>query len=406
MQPKTILMDVTELAAFPSRTGIQRVVRAGLRYWPDNYPVLPCRFDAGRNALVSLPPRAVALLTEAASSIRALSADALKLQLNEALRAGPVEPIDINQTVRIFVPELFFDAARASFYQKLLARDPQSAAFLVYDFIPWLQPDLFQVDRTHLLMPYLKVLLAARSLAFISKATQVAFASRIRRHCQLEGVVLPLGADALLTDGILQRQSFHQARQLFVALGSIDGRKNQDLMALAFARLRAAGVPVCLTIVGGVFENRRAQRQAAIVQAIAAADPDGVRHISQASDAEVAALFAEARATLYLSDAEGYGLPPIEGLAAGIPAIVGGEVPSVTELPPRGWVRLQALTVEALVEVVRQLSDDGQASALWAEAAALDLPTWDSFGTTVAEWLQGAGPLRRSTTDDIHAVSV
>ena len=404
MQPTTILADVTELAAFPNRTGIQRVVRAALRYWPTNYPVLPCRFDARLNALVALPPQAVALLTEADPSIRSLSADVLKAELNKALAAGPSEPIDMNQPVRVFVPELFFDSARASFYRKLLARDPQAAAFLVYDFIPWLQPDLLQVDRTHRLMPYLAVLLAARRLAFISKATQDAFARRIRRHGQVEGMVLPLGADALLTDGVLQRQSFHQDRQLFVALGSIDGRKNQDLMATAFARLRAAGVPVRLAIVGGVFENRRAQAQAAVVKALAAADPDGIQHVSEASDTEVAALFAEARATLYLSDAEGYGLPPIEGLAAGIPTVVGGEVPSVTELPPRGWARLPTLNVEALVEVVKQLNDDDRASALWAEAAALDLPTWRGFGTATAAWLQGTDPVSRPITDEVHAV--
>ena len=404
MQPTTILADVTELVAFPNRTGIQRVVRAALRYWPRSHPVLPCRFDAGLNTLVSLPPQAVALLTESDPSIRALPADVLKARLSKALASGPSEPIDLNQPVRVFVPELFFDSARASFYRKLLAQDPEAAAFLVYDFIPWLQPDLLQVDRTHLLMPYLTVLLAARRLAFISKATQAAFAHRIRRHGKFEGMVLPLGADALLADGILQRQSFRQDRRLFVALGSIDGRKNQDLMAAAFARLRASGAQVRLAIVGGVFENRRAQAQAAAVKAMAAADPDGIRHVSEASDTEVAALLSEARATLYLSDAEGYGLPPIEGLAAGIPAIVGGEVPSVTELPPRGWAHLPALSVEALVEAVEQLNDDDKASALWAEAAALDLPNWRGFGTAVAAWLQGTDLLSRPITDAVHVL--
>lgn len=392
MQPTPILVDVTELAASPNRTGIQRVVRAALRYWPANQPILPCRFDAGLNALVPLPPQAVALLTEADPVIRALPIDALKVQVNAALAAGPVEAIDMNRPVRVFVPELFFDSARASFYRKLLARDPRSAAFLVYDFIPWLKPDLLQVDRSHLLMPYLTVLLAARRLAFISKATQTAFTHRICRDRQVTGTVLPLGADALLLDGILQRQSFRPDRRLFVALGSIDGRKNQDLMASAFARLRAAGVPVRLAIVGGVFKNRRAQTQAAAVKALAAADPDGIRHISEASDTEVAALLSEARATLYLSDAEGYGLPPIEGLAAGIPAIVGGEVPSVTELPPRGWTRLSTLNVELLVAAVEELSDDSNASALWAEAATLDLPTWGGFGAAGAAWLRDAVP--------------
>ena len=405
MQPPTILADVTELTAFPNRTGIQRVVRAALRYWPTNHPVLPCRFDPGLNALVPLPPQAIALLTEADPVIRALPTDVLKVELDKALAAGSSEAIDMNGPVRIFVPELFFDSARASFYRKLLAHDPQSASFLVYDFIPWLRPDLLQVDRTNPLMPYLAVLLAARRLAFISKATQAAFAHRIRRQGQSEGAVLPLGADALLADGILQRQRFRQDRWLFVALGSIDGRKNQDLMAVAFARLRASGLPVRLAIIGGVFANKRAQAQAAVVKAIAAADPDGIRHVSEASDTEVATLFAEARATLYLSDAEGYGLPPVEGLAAGIPAIIGGEVPSVTELPSRGWVRLPTLSVEELVATVEHLSDDNKASALWAEAAALDLPTWHGFGTAVAAWLQGTCPLSLPVTDGVHEVA-
>lgn len=390
VQPTPILADVTELAAHPHRTGIQRVVRAALRYWPAGHPVLPCRFDAARKALVPLPPRAVALLTEADPAIRALSADPLKAQLQDALHAGSSEPVDMSQPARIFVPELFFDEARARFYRDLLNRDPQRAAFLVYDFIPWLRPDLLEVDRTHPVMPYLSVLLAARRLAFISAATQIAFARRIRRSDHPEGVVLPLGADALLTDGILQRQGFRSDRRLFVALGSIDGRKNQDIMAAAFLRLRAAGAPVRLVIVGGVFANRKAQAQAAAVKAAIAADPDGIRHLSDASDEEVAALLAAARATLYLSDAEGYGLPPVEGLAAGIPAIVGGEVPSVTELPPRGWVRLPTLSVEALAAAVAQLVADDQAAALWAEAATLVLPTWSGFAQAAAHWLNGA----------------
>lgn len=387
MQPAPILADVTELATHPHRTGIQRVVRAALRYWPRTRPLLPCRFDAARNALVPLPPRAVALLTEADPAIRALPAEVLQAELQAALAAAPQRPLDPGRHARIFVPELFFDAARARFYRDLLARDPARAAFLVYDFIPWLRPDLMQVDRTHPLMPYLALLPAARHLAFISQATQATCARRILRRDHLEGVVLPLGADALLSDGIMPRQDFRPDRQLFVAIGSIDGRKNQDLMAAAFARLRAAGAPVRLAVVGGVFNHHRAQAQAAAVQAAAAADPDGIRHIPNASDADIAALLAEARATLYLSDAEGYGLPPAEGLAVGIPAIVGGEVPSVVELSPRGWLRLQTLSVDALVEAVRQLMSDDGAAALWGAAATLTLPSWSGFAQAAAAWL-------------------
>lgn len=387
IQPPPVLVDVTELVTQPHRTGIQRVVRAALRYWPRTRPLLPCRFDAALNALVPLPQRAVALLTEADPVFRALPVEVLKAELQAALAAAPQRPVDTDLHARIFVPELFFDPVRAQFYRRLLARHPDGAAFLVYDFIPWLRPDLLQVDRTHPLMPYLAVLGAARRLAFISKATQAACAGRILRRAPVDGVVLPLGADALLADGLMPRQNFRPDRQVFVAIGSIDGRKNQDLMAVAFAQLRAEGVPVRLVVVGGVFDNRRAQAQAAAVQAAAAADPDGIRYVPDAADTDVAALLATARATLYLSDAEGYGLPPVEGLAAGVPAIVGGEVPSVTELPSRGWIRLPTLNVEALAEAVRQLVADDRAAALWADTATLTLPSWRGFAAAAAEWI-------------------
>ncbi len=382
-----VLIDVTELAAHPHRTGIQRVARATLRYWPSTHPVLPCRFEAGRGALVPLPPRAVTLLAEADPALRALPADVLRAELRVALATGSQEPVSTDPQARVLVPELFFDPARAQFYRDLLARNPTRAAFVVYDFIPWLRPDLLQVDRTHPLMPYLAVLGAAQRLAFISQATRAACIGRILRRAPAEGVVLPLGADALLADGLLPRQAFRPDRRLIVALGSIDGRKNQDLIAAAFARVRASGAPVRLVIVGGVFDNHRAQAHAAAVRAAAAADPDGINHVPHASDTDIAALLAEARATLYLSDAEGYGLPPVEGLAAGIPAIVGGEVPSVAELPSQGWIRLPTLSVEALVEALGQLVADDRAAALWAETATLTLPSWRGFAAAAAGWI-------------------
>jgi hypothetical protein len=37
---------------------------------------------------------------------------------------------------------------------------------------------------------------------------------------------------------------------------------------------------------------------------------------------------------------------------------------------------------------VRRLLDDGEAARLWAEAAALHVPTWRDFAEAVAGWVQ------------------
>ncbi|WP_169747416.1 glycosyltransferase [Belnapia moabensis] len=391
MPTTPIVADVSELAGNPIRTGIQRVVRAVLQHWPGPRPLLPCRFDAERGGLVPLPPNAVDLLTDRRAGHVALSVGEIKPLVEAAIAAGAKQPIDLAGYDRILVPELFFNPSRCRFYRDLLERQPEHARFLVYDFIPWLRPDLMWLERTHELMPYLTSLTMAGRLAFISQAIQEVYSHRILRQTDLMGVVLPLGADGLRRsdegDAGLARQKFRPDRRLFVAIGSIDGRKHQDRIVAAFAQLRTAGVPAELVVIGGAFTQAGAQAQARAVADAAAAHAPGIQYLPYASDAEVAALLANARAMLYLSEAEGYGLPPIEGLDLGIPVIVGGDVPSVHELPPLGQIRLSALTVEALKAAIIRVMDNHQAAQLWDEAAQLSLPSWSGFAEATAAWM-------------------
>ncbi len=54
-----------------------------------------------------------------------------------------------------------------------------------------------------------------------------------------------------------------------------------------------------------------------------AASADRIRRLDYVPEELVPALYAGARASFYLSSFEGFGLPPLESLAAGTPAIVG-----------------------------------------------------------------------------------
>ena len=70
-------------------------------------------------------------------------------------------------------------------------------------------------------------------------------------------------------------------------------------------------------------------------------------------------LYARALGTIYVSEYEGYGLPPLESLAAGVPVLV-SDAPALTELWPEYPLRCDGLELEALTEGMRRLLLDGE----------------------------------------------
>ena len=95
-----------------------------------------------------------------------------------------------------------------------------------------------------------------------------------------------------------------------------------------------------------------------------------------------------ARAMLFPSVGEGFGIPPMEALQAGVPVVVSDTLPALEGLPGGGQIRLAEVSAGAIGQAVRRLLDDGVARALWADAAALDVPGWDVFARRVAAWVQ------------------
>jgi glycosyltransferase involved in cell wall biosynthesis len=386
---KTVIVDATELIGNPIQTGIQRVVRELLRCWPapaaepgrDEPLMRLARFDTA-SGLVPVPDAVLPLLTGTDPAQRdvpfELVRDAVAAQLANACAPLPAG-------APIFVPELFFDPQRCGFYRDRLSRDPGSAAFLLYDFIPWLHPALIGVTETAPLMPYLALVRDASRTAFISGRTRDDYARRIlrgRKQPEEAGPILALGGNGLG----LERQDFAPARRLFVALGSVDGRKNQDRIVAAFRLLwQAGGFDFDLALVGRVFAHVDRRFLDA-----ASAELPRFRHIADASDGEVRTLLRQARATVYASEVEGFGLPPLESLQAGIPVVAVEGLPSLSDLPPHGQIRIAAADPAAIADAVRRLADDAVTEALWRDASRLHLSSWRDFGAAAATWAAGS----------------
>ncbi len=104
---------------------------------------------------------------------------------------------------------------------------------------------------------------------------------------------------------------------LFV--GSIFGRRHVPELIAAFAQVARRRADVRLEIVG---DNRTSPRLDLDAVVAASGLPGRIALRAYVADDQLTELYAAARAFAFLSDYEGFGLTPLEALAAGVPIIV------------------------------------------------------------------------------------
>jgi glycosyltransferase involved in cell wall biosynthesis len=369
-----IYFDLTELTTHPIRTGIQRVEREILRYWPGPRPLVPCRFDGTR--FIGLPDAVIDILASGA----ALPGQAEKDLIEPHLRKGrPIPPDKL--TSALFNAELFFDQRRVDAYCGL-SRDPAAEiTWLVYDFLPFLQPQYFSAGTSVGCMPYIHAMQHISRACFISEQTRSEFITRIIRNEWKAGPAFPLGGDGLG----LPKHSFDHSKNTFVYIGTIEPRKNVAEILLAFESLWEKLVDVRLTIIGRM-DDSRPTRESAILERLGT--ESRFKYLGHASDGQVREAMQSARATLFVSAAEGFGIPPYESLAAGIPVIASARLPSLDLLPPGGRIIIDEITPAAISDAVTRMLDDTTAKCLWEEAGNVVVPTWRGFVQSLAAWLQ------------------
>lgn len=81
-------------------------------------------------------------------------------------------------------------------------------------------------------------------------------------------------------------------------------------------------------------------------------------HLGHADDNTLREVLAGARALVFGSEQEGFGLPPLEALSAGIPVIVSERIPSIAMLPPDGQIRLMQEQIEAAAGAEQVVGQD------------------------------------------------
>lgn len=192
-------------------------------------------------------------------------------------------------------------------------------AVLVHDTIPLDHPELASPGMPEAFAARLRRVGAQADLAIYNSAATRADAER---HFTAwgrvpPGVVAPLGVTRAAPVPSALPAGLDLSGPYFVALGTIEPRKNIGFLLDLWAELAVQETPPRLFLVG-----RRGWAAPELLARIDALPKDGPVHaLGALPDGAAAALLAGAAGLLFPSLAEGYGLPPLEAAAAGVPVL-------------------------------------------------------------------------------------
>jgi glycosyltransferase involved in cell wall biosynthesis len=171
---------------------------------------------------------------------------------------------------------------------------------------------------------------------------------------------IPLGVEPMFTphtaaqtQELLSRYNLNY-RQYFLAVGTLEPRKNLALALKAYQRLSSSERQECPLVVIGMKGWHSAALEKQMEPLVRAGT---VRQHGYVPRQELAALMAGAKALVYPSLYEGFGLPPLEAMACGTPVIC-TNVSSLPEVVGDAGIMVDPHDDTALLLALKCLIDD------------------------------------------------
>jgi glycosyltransferase involved in cell wall biosynthesis len=165
---------------------------------------------------------------------------------------------------------------------------------------------------------------------------------------------------------------------LVLFVGSLFTRRHIPELIEGFTRLTARHPRARLEIVG---DNRTMPRLDVDALVAARGAAGAVRVRSYVPDAELATLYATASTFAFLSEYEGFGLTPLEAMAAGVPVVV-LDTEIAREIYGPAAVYLERPDPDLIASALERLLVDGRERERLAEAGALHVErySWRECG--------------------------
>lgn len=171
------------------------------------------------------------------------------------------------------------------------------------------------------------------------------------------------------------RKKYGLDRPYFIFVGSINKRKNVLMQVKAFLRARRAAKSDALFVIVGRVGFGGEEIRKSIAQEEGA---DAVRMVGYVEGDDIPALYSGARALLFVTLYEGFGIPAVEAFACGCP-VIGANVGSVPEIVGEAGLLADPRSEESIANQIERLITDDTLHATLASrglACAKDF-SWD-----------------------------
>ncbi|NGM21420.1 glycosyltransferase family 4 protein [Roseomonas stagni] len=335
-----VFLDISRLLSVAHRTapsGIDRVELAYARHWANLSPT-ECTFVA-EVPLLGFSALPASLVRELVTALEEAWESGTRIATGAARRARLALPFGrgaLVEALRKPGPKSFLLVSHRALERpaRIAALRRQGCQFvpLIHDLIPLHHPEFARAGHAE---KHRRRIVTTAALADAIIVNSAATAAELTpwlsaRPSPPQVAVAPLG----VTPPMVEAPPV-ALRPYFVVLGTIEPRKNHLLLLNLWRQLagtHGAAAPRLVVVGRRGWENENVLDMLERCSAL-----DGlVREAGPLPDREVASLLRGARALLFPSFAEGFGLPLAEALALGVPAIasdlaalreVGGAVP-------------------------------------------------------------------------------
>jgi len=383
-----VVVDVDHTARHDLHTGIQQVIRRTMPLWAAKHDVTFAAWSDDGSGLRAL-----------SAAERARVVDWHKPEYEPPRvahrRAGDTAGLIVPWDSVVVLPDVAMPTALAPL-AALAEFSGNRVVAVGYDCIPVVSADLVPVGGASRFASYLGVVKHLRRVAAISSSAATEF----------QGFVDALPAQGLTGPEIVECQlpagsgTTAGARAgatgpTVLVVGSFEPRKNHLAILFAAETLWREGLRFDLVLIGGMGWGDAVPRLVSRLRRVGR--PVIMRH--RVDDASLREAYASARFTVFPSLHEGYGLPVVESLAAGVPAIT-SNFGSLAEIASGGGiVTIDPRDDVALTDAMRQLLiDDALLARLRAQIAGRPSRTWSDYADDL--WRGLVAPERQVLASD------